>query len=110
MKGKIFNAQEVQAIIAGNKTMFREVVSNAIYDHYVHSYKDWHKDGCYYPIATMVDENNKRKQTQYDSKAVKPKFQVGQEIFVKETFAKWWNNSFVYKADITPEKVVSRWY
>lgn len=26
-KGKIFNAQEVQAIIAGNKTMFREVVS-----------------------------------------------------------------------------------
>lgn len=26
MKGKIFNAQEVQAIIAGNKTMFREVV------------------------------------------------------------------------------------
>ena len=26
MKGKIFNAQEVQAIIAGNKTMFREVI------------------------------------------------------------------------------------
>lgn len=26
MKGKIFNTQEVQAIIAGNKTMFREVV------------------------------------------------------------------------------------
>jgi hypothetical protein len=26
MKGKIFNRQEVQAIIAGNKTMFREVV------------------------------------------------------------------------------------
>ena len=28
MKGKIFNAQEVQAIIAGNKTMFREVIKN----------------------------------------------------------------------------------
>ena len=26
MKGKIFNVQEVQAIIAGNKTMFREVI------------------------------------------------------------------------------------
>ena len=26
MKGKIFNTQEVQAIIAGNKTMFREVI------------------------------------------------------------------------------------
>ena len=26
MKGKIFNAQEVQAILAGNKTMFREVI------------------------------------------------------------------------------------
>jgi hypothetical protein len=29
MKGKIFNAQEVQAIIAGNKTQFREVVKPA---------------------------------------------------------------------------------
>ena len=28
MKGKIFNAQEVQAIIAGNKTMFREMSGN----------------------------------------------------------------------------------
>ncbi|NBV06681.1 MAG: hypothetical protein EBS06_05535 [Proteobacteria bacterium] len=27
MKGKIFNAQEVQAILAGNKTMFREVIN-----------------------------------------------------------------------------------
>ena len=26
MKGKVFTAQEVQAIIAGNKTMFREVI------------------------------------------------------------------------------------
>jgi len=26
MKGKIFNAQEVQALIAGNKTQFREVI------------------------------------------------------------------------------------
>ena len=110
MKAKIFNNEEVQAIIAGMKTMFREVVRNAIYDPPVHSYKDWHKDGWYYPVATMIDENYKEEETQYDSKAVKPKFQVGQEIFVKETFAKWWNNSFVYKADITPEKVVSRWY
>ena len=30
MKGKIFNAQEVQAIIAGTKTMFREVIKPRI--------------------------------------------------------------------------------
>jgi len=29
MKGKIFTAQEVQAIIAGNKTMFRRI-SNSL--------------------------------------------------------------------------------
>jgi len=28
MKGKIFNTQEVQAIIAGNKTQFREVIKS----------------------------------------------------------------------------------
>lgn len=83
MKAKIFNSEEVQAIIAGKKTMFREVIKNAIYDPPVHSYKDWHKDGWYYPIATMVDENNKEKETQYTSKAVKPKFEVGETIFVK---------------------------
>jgi hypothetical protein len=31
MKGKIFNAQEVQAIIAGNKTQFREVIKKPTY-------------------------------------------------------------------------------
>ena len=67
MKSKIFNSEEIQAIIAGKKTMFREVIKT------------------------------------------ESELKVGQEIFVKETFAKWRNNSFVYKADITPEKVVSKW-
>jgi hypothetical protein len=30
LKGKIFNAQEMQDIIAGNKTIFREVVKSPI--------------------------------------------------------------------------------
>ena len=62
MKGKIFNAQEVQAIIAGTKTMFREVIKkqNEIFLAGEGGKVSWHKDQCPY--------------------------KVGQEIFVKERF------------------------
>lgn len=86
MKGKIFNAQEVQAIIAGNKTMFREVVKNANYDSPVHSYKDWKNNGLYYPIATLVDENSTQTEIQYSFDGIKCPYQVGQKIFCKEGF------------------------
>lgn len=69
-KGKVFNAQEVQAIIAGNKTMFREVIKpkpdsdiNPVYIKECDAWQWWSKE-------------NRRK----------PRYQVGQKIFVKESF------------------------
>ncbi len=61
MKGKIFNAQEVQAIIEGNKTMFREV--------------------CKVQPSFIVDEE--KLNITHRSDYFKPKFKVGQEISVK---------------------------
>lgn len=107
MKGKIFDAQEIKAIIAGNKTQFREVIKvqptneNQVFSTVASSIRN--KD-----IGTHNFINPKA--TWEQTKKFRCPYQVEQEIFVKETFAKWWNNSFVYKADITPEKVVSRWY
>ena len=71
MKGKIFNAQEVQAIIAGTKTMFREVIKpqpnsniNPVKLDYLCRTWQW---------ATKES----RRECPY---------QVGQKIFVKERF------------------------
>ena len=81
MKGKIFKAQEVQAIIAGNKTMSREVIkpqpiqpegfSDAYFDCYNkgNQWNWWAKD-------------NK----QLLGQIVKCPYQVGQKIFCKEGF------------------------
>lgn len=62
MKGKIFNAQEVQSILNGSKVMFREVVKkqNEIFLGGESGKVCWHKDLCPY--------------------------QVGQKIFCKERF------------------------
>jgi hypothetical protein len=76
----------VQAIIAGNKTMFREVIKNANYDSPVPSYKDWENNGLYYPVATLVDENGTQfTETQYSFDGIRCPYQVGQKIFVKES-------------------------
>jgi hypothetical protein len=65
MKGKIFTAQEVQAIISGNKRMFREVIKS----------KPLIKRGDDY----LFDDNGKL----VSQKDCCP-YQVGQKIFVKE--------------------------
>ena len=81
MKGKIFNAQEVQAIIAGNKTMFREVIKpqpiqlEGFSDVYFDCYSkgnpwNWYTKGNKQPLGTIA----------------KCLYQVGQKIFVKESF------------------------
>jgi len=86
-KGKVFIAQEVQIILSGNKTMFREVIKNANYDSPVHSYKDWENNGLYYPVATLVDENGTQfTETQYSFDGIRCPYQVGQKIFCKESF------------------------
>ena len=66
MKGKIFNAQEVQAIIAGTKTMFREVIKPRIK---VENYKL--DDGSGIGMEILLEECP---------------YQVGQKIFCKERF------------------------
>lgn len=87
MKGKIFNAQEVQAIIAGNKTMFREVIKvqptneNQVFSTVASSIKN--KD-----IGTHNFINPKA--TWEQTKKFKCPYQVGEKIFVKENFYIAW--------------------
>lgn len=68
MKGKIFTAQEVQSIMAGNKTMFREVIK-----------PQPRKDVLEY----TADRVNLFESCPY---------QVGQKIFCKESFSTDWLN------------------
>lgn len=83
MKGKIFNAQEVQAIIAGTKTMFREVLKvqpaneNQVFSTVASSIRN--KD-----IGTHNFINPKT--TWEQTKKFKCPYQVGQKIFFKESF------------------------
>ena len=85
MKGKIFNKQEVQAIIAGTKTMFREVLKvqptneNQVFSTVASSIRN--KD-----IGTHNFINPKA--TWEQTKKFKCPYQVGQKIFVKESFSK----------------------
>ena len=95
MKGKIFNAQEVQAIIAGTKTMFREVIKpqpiqlEGFSDVYFDCYSkgnpwNWYIKGNKQPLGTIA----------------KCPYQVGQEIFVKEAWGrKATGSGIAYKAD-----------
>jgi hypothetical protein len=91
MKGKIFNAQEVQSLISGNKTQFREVIKL----HLEPNGRDC--DGL------SVDE--KGKLVWYDDDSgwykdyddVKCPYQVGQKIFVKEVFCKSIFGKAIYK-------------
>jgi len=64
MKGKIFNAQEVQSMIAGNKTQFREVIK----------FSEIEKK-----IMCKADEP-------YLAELIKCPYKVGQKIFCKESF------------------------
>lgn len=81
MKGKIFNAQEVQAIIAGNKTQFREVIkaqpNSEINPVYLKECNSWQ-------WATKES----RRECPY---------KVGQKIFVKEVFCKSIFGKAIYK-------------
>ncbi len=70
MKGKIFTAQEVQAILAGNKTMFREICKRQ-------------------PQGEMEQPYVIRQAgiTEFNYPFGKIPYQVGQNIFVKESFS-----------------------
>lgn len=91
MKGKVFTAQEVQSIIAGNKRMFREVIKAQ------HSRID---DCDFLGQCLATDDKKEKGFVAYFQKPktkwldedkptgvmVKCPYQVGQKIFCKETF------------------------
>ena len=86
MKGKIFNAQEVRAILNGSKVMFREVI------------KPQPSQGCHFIFDKKT--NSASQIADYSTKShmvgvyigdshsiyLKCPYQVGQKIFCKETF------------------------
>ena len=72
MKGKIFNAQEVQAILAGNKTQFREVV------------KPQPKNTEYCGKNSLGAFIFHEKEMRDYVELIHSPYQVGQKIFVKE--------------------------
>ena len=82
MKGKIFNAQEVKAIMTADKTQFREAIkpqpNSEINPVYLKECNSWQ-------WATKES----RRECPY---------QVGQKIFVKESFFSGWKNKVVMYA------------
>jgi len=80
MKGKIFNAQEVQSILNGSKTMFREVIKPRIK---VENYKL--DDGSGIGMEILLEECP---------------YQVGQKIFVKESFDGYADSKLLNKYNI----------
>ena len=107
MKGKVFNAQEVQAILDGSKVMFREVIKGAeleVFHPAIHSWAQSPHDHKFYAKAKN-DEVKQQYVTTFPFHGIKCPYQVGQKIFVKES---WCNGAFylpgeqtlLYKADL----------
>jgi hypothetical protein len=88
MKGKIFNAQEVQSILAGNKTQFREVIKPQPNDQQKHISKttfSQNKEEIGEVFLTNHDFSDLLSRKSGEKK-IKCPYQVGQEIFVKEVW------------------------
>lgn len=80
MKGKIFNEQEMQAIIAGNKTMFREVIKKTQIEMELLLSDSGFLDRC--GMELLLSECP---------------YRVGQKIFCKEVFCKSIFGKAIYK-------------
>lgn len=106
MKGKIFNAQEVQAILNGSKVMFREVVKNNLL-------KSCYKIGSYDSFtgkseSEMMPCNHSWAGKRIDmicsdcwkELLVKCPYQVGQKIFCKESFGSYYEDDGLVRGDI----------
>ena len=101
MKGKIFNAQEVQAIIAGTKTIFREVIKNKTnFGDFLQTREagdKWYRD-------RVISMRHKRGSwADYTLENFVEKFcpyQVGQKIFVKESFDGYADSKLLNKYNI----------
>lgn len=119
-KGKIFNAQEVQAIIAGNKTMFREVIKTCKQHpnnvcqkvrngHYGLNLKEdglfWQPYGGSELQPFPYCDGKLSASNSLDEFCP---YQVGQKIFVKESFVDFRNNNsdIFYKSDFDLNNLV----
>jgi hypothetical protein len=93
MKGKIFNAPEVQSMIAGNKRQFREVKVQPNSD------RNPVKMGFNFTGIWGGGAKENRRECPY---------QVGQKIFCKESF---WEagGKIIYRADYESYKPISPW-
>jgi len=87
-KGKIFTAQEVQAIIAGNKTMFREVINvqptNSEQKLFVTISGNKKKRHNRCSWLECDDKLNVKSRSDY----FKYPYELGQKIFCKEKFVR----------------------
>ena len=96
MKGKIFNGQEVQAIIAGNKTQFREVIK---------PYPVLSDDKSYWQFKGVRWAGEKSSYAKNFGDNARPEipdlcpYQVGQKIFCKESFREGAFCKHHFKAD-----------
>jgi len=128
VKGKIFNAQEVQALISGNKTQFREVIKPQppLGCHYTINANQSYAL-CFADCKTPRDERDYSKEplvcvppkgTSMDHRLKCP-YQIGQKIFCKESFGFMViDNSFTgyildewtaYKADLLITDTDCKW-
>ena len=87
MKGKIFTAQEVQAILNKSKVMFREVVKNIS------------------PRITIQKGKNNQHFAVGDDWAKCP-YQVGQKIFCKESFFANKNHNNLTSKDLPMDSLI----
>jgi hypothetical protein len=103
MKGKIFNSQEVQAIIAGTKTMFREVTRPQL------SYRN---PEIPRKLVRFEDESGYRTIDRDNEWVVsvfeRCPYRVGQKVFCKESFVDFRNNNsdIFYKSDLELNNLV----
>jgi len=99
MKGKIFNAQQVQSMISGNMTIFREVIK---------PYPILSDDKSYWEFEGVRWAGEKSSYAKNFGDNARPEmpdlcpYQVGQKIFCKESFSysenEWCDKTVFYKA------------
>ena len=89
MKGKIFNKEEVQAILNGSKVMFREVIKPQPNDQQKHIHKTTFSQNKKEIGNVFLSNHNFADflSRKIGEEKIECPYQVGQKIFVKEAFA-----------------------
>jgi hypothetical protein len=110
MKGKVFNTQEVQSILAGTKTQFREVIKPQPILSDDKSY--WEFKGVRWAGENSSYAKNFGDNARPEIPDLCP-YKVGQEVFVKESFCKDSRGGVNYKEEFKgnelPEEYQPNW-